>query len=124
MERLFCSFVITECRIHGAMSLQVRSQVTVSCSQHEYSGLLMSLKMVDWVCRGVVVLRGPSPLSEKGFGFLVSGSSCLLPDLTRRSALLFPGIPQCAGVTVGPLSILVGEAAGLSAAGELAGQRY
>ena len=44
----------------------------------EYSGLLMSCQTVDWVCRGVVVSSGPSPLaslsvSEQGFGFLVCG---------------------------------------------------
>ena len=48
------------------------------CSQPEYSGLLMSCQTVDWVCRGVVVSSGSSPLtfltvSEQGFGFLVSG---------------------------------------------------
>ena len=50
----------------------------VSCSQPDYSGLLMSCQTVDWVTRGVVVSSGSSPLtclaiSEQGFGFLVSG---------------------------------------------------
>ena len=40
---------IAECRVHGANSLQVCSQATVSCLQPEYSGLLMSCQTVDWV---------------------------------------------------------------------------
>ena len=49
-----------------------------SCSQPEYSGLLMSCQTVDWVSRGVVVSSGSFPLSflsvsEQDFGFLVSG---------------------------------------------------
>ena len=78
IDHLFCFFAITECRVHDAKSLQVRSQGTVSCSQPEYSGLLMSCQMFDWICGGVVVSSGPSPLtpltvSEWGFGLLVSG---------------------------------------------------
>ena len=34
-------------RVHDASLLQVRSQVTVSCSQPEYSGLLMPCQTVD-----------------------------------------------------------------------------
>ena len=49
VDRLFCFFAIAECRVHDANSLQVRSQATVSCSQPEYSGLLMSFQTVDWV---------------------------------------------------------------------------
>ena len=49
MDRLFCFFAIAECRVHDANSLQVRSQAAVSCSQPEYSGLLMSCQTVDWV---------------------------------------------------------------------------
>ena len=75
----------------------------LSCSQSEYCSLLVSCLTVDWVCRGVVVSSGSSPLtsptvSEQAFGFLVNGGdrgcSCLLPDLARRSALSFPGIPK------------------------------
>ena len=78
MDRLFRFFAITECRVHDANSLQVRSQTTVSCSQLEYSGLLMSCKMVDWVSRGVVVSSGSIPMtflavSGQNFPFLVSG---------------------------------------------------
>ena len=87
MVQLFVSdFTIVTCgslqlqsfRVHDANSLQVHAQATVSCSQPEYRGLLMSCQTVDWVHRGVVVSSGPSPLtslavSEKGFGFLVSG---------------------------------------------------
>ena len=67
----------SQCRVHDANSLQKRSQATVSCSQPEYSGLLMPCQTVDWVYRGVVVSSGPSPLacltvSEQRFGFLVS----------------------------------------------------
>ena len=36
-------FAISECRVHNASSLQVRSQATVSRLQPEYSGLLMLL---------------------------------------------------------------------------------
>ena len=36
-------------RVHDASLLQVCSQATVSCSQPEYSGLLMSCQTVDWV---------------------------------------------------------------------------
>ena len=62
----------------NANSLQVCSQATVSCSQPEYSDLLMSCQMVNWVSRGVVVSSGPSPLTsstvlEQGFGFLIGG---------------------------------------------------
>ena len=42
VDRLFRFFAIAECRVDHANSLQVRSQATVSCSQPEYSGLLMS----------------------------------------------------------------------------------
>ena len=78
MDRLFCLFEIAECRVHDASSLQVRSRATVPCSQPEYSGLLMSCQAVDWVSTGVVVSSGSFPLtflsvSERGFGFLVSG---------------------------------------------------
>ena len=48
VDRLFRFFAIAECRVH-ASSLQVRSQATVSCSQPEYSGLLMSCPTVNWV---------------------------------------------------------------------------
>ena len=64
MDHLFCFFAITECRVLDASSLQVRSQATVSCSQPEHSGLLMFCRAVDWVCRGVVVYYGPSPLGS------------------------------------------------------------
>ena len=66
--------------------------------------LLMSCQTVDCVSRGVVIFSGSFPLtflsvSDQGFGFLVNmGCSCLLPDLARRSALSFPGIPQWAGI--------------------------
>ena len=99
MDRLFRFFAIAECRIHDASSLQVHSQATVSCSQPEYSGLLMFCQTVDWVCRGVVVSSDPSSLvsltvSEQGFGFLVSGGGqglqLFAPRLARRSALSFP----------------------------------
>ena len=78
VDRLFCFFAIAECRVHDANSLQVRSQATVSCSQPEYSGLLMSCQTVDWVSRGVVVSSGSFPLtflsiSEQGSGFLGRG---------------------------------------------------
>ena len=77
MERLFCFFAIADCRVNDVNSFQARSHATVSCSQSEYSGLLMYYQTVDWVCRGVVVSSGPSPLpsltvSEQGVGFLVS----------------------------------------------------
>ena len=73
VDRLFCFFAIT----HDANSLQVRSQASVSCPQPESVGLLMSCQTVDWVCRGNVVSRGPSPLgsltvSEQDLGFLAS----------------------------------------------------
>ena len=58
MDRLLRFFAIAECRVHDANSLQVCSQTTVSCSQPEYSGLLMSCQTVDWVSRGVVVASG------------------------------------------------------------------
>ena len=79
-DRLFRFFAIAECRVHDADSPQVCSQATVSCSQPEYSGLLMSCQTVDWVSRGVVVSSGSFPLtflaiSEQGFGFLVSGGT-------------------------------------------------
>ena len=78
MDRQFCFFAIAECRVHDANSLQVRSQATVSCSQPDSSGLLMSCQTVDWVSRGVVASSGSFPwtflaISEQGFGFLVSG---------------------------------------------------
>ena len=63
MDRLFCFFAIAECRVHDADSLQMCSQATVSCSQPEYSGLLMSCQTVDWVSRGVVVSSGFFPLT-------------------------------------------------------------
>ena len=44
----------TECRVQDASSLQVCSQATVSCSQPEYSGLLMSWQTVDWVSRTLI----------------------------------------------------------------------
>ena len=74
----FCFFAIAECRVHDTSSLQVCLLATVSCSQPEYSGLLMSCQMVDWVSRGVLVSSDSFPLtflsvSEQGFGFLVSG---------------------------------------------------
>ena len=50
VDHLFRFFAIAECRVHDASSLQVRSQATVSCSQSEYSGLLVSYQTVDWVC--------------------------------------------------------------------------
>ena len=87
---LFCFFAIAECRVHDANLLQVCSQATVSCSQPEYSGLLMSCQTVDWVCRGVVVSSGPSQLafltvSEQGFGFLArwrwTGAAVFAPRL-------------------------------------------
>ena len=49
VDRQFRIFAIAECRVHDAISLQVCSQATVSCSQTEYSGLLMSCQTVDWV---------------------------------------------------------------------------
>ena len=78
VDGLFCFFAIAECRVHDASLLQVRLQATVSCSQPEHSGLIMSYQTVDWVCRGVVVSSGSFPLtflsvSEQCFGFLVSG---------------------------------------------------
>ena len=100
---------IAECRVHDASSFQVHSHPTVSCSQPEYSGVLMSCQMVDWVCRGVVVHSGPSPLAflfrsrVLASRYMVVGRkcSCLLPDLARRSALSFPGTPQWAGIHCG-----------------------
>ena len=61
-------------RVHDVNLLRV----TVSCSQPEYSGLLMSCQMVDWVSRWVLVSSGSFPLtflavSQQGFGFMVSG---------------------------------------------------
>ena len=78
MDRLFYFFAIAERRAHDASSLQVRSQATVFFSQSEYSGLLMSCMTVDWVCKGIVVSSGPSPVasltvSAQGFGLLVNG---------------------------------------------------
>ena len=78
VDRLFRFFAFAECRVHDANSLQLRSQATVSCSQPEHGGMLMSCQMVGWVSRGVVVSNGFFPLiflsvSEQGFGFLVSG---------------------------------------------------
>ena len=58
VDCLFRFFAIPQCRVHDANSLQVRSQATVSCSQPEYSGLLMSCEIVDWVSIGVVVSSG------------------------------------------------------------------
>ena len=73
----------------------------VSCSQPEYSGLLMSCQTVDWVSRGVVVSSGSFPftflaVSEQGFGFLVSGSGHGLQLLTRAVWLAewLRGLPQ------------------------------
>ena len=48
-----------------------------------YSGQLMSCQTADWICRGVVVSSGPSPLASltftgQGFGFLVSGGGYFL----------------------------------------------
>ena len=78
VDCLFRFFECTECRVHDINSLQVHSQTTESCWQPEYSGLLMSCQMVDWVCRGVVVSSGLSPLAaltvlEQGYDFLESG---------------------------------------------------
>ena len=61
----------------------------LQCPVCNPSGLLVSCQTVDWVCGGVVVSSGPSPLasltvSEQGFGFLVSGGGQrlqLLPDI-------------------------------------------
>ena len=63
VDRLFRFFAVAECRVHDTDSLQVCSQATVSCSQPEYSGLLMSCQAVDWVNRGVVVSSGCFPLT-------------------------------------------------------------
>ena len=52
------------------------------------------------------------------------GCSCLLTDLARRSVLSFPRIPQSAGIHCRTTVHSWGEAAGLSAVGGLAGQRY
>ena len=72
MDRLFRFFAIAECRVHDASLLQVHSKATVSCSQPEYSGLLMSCQTVDWVSRGVVVSSGSFPLnSETEYCFFV-----------------------------------------------------
>ena len=49
VDGLFRFFAIAECRVHDANLLQVCSQATVSCSQPEFSGLLMSCQTVDWV---------------------------------------------------------------------------
>ena len=82
VDRLLCCFAVAECRVHDANPLHVYSQATMSSSQPEYSGLLMSCQTVESVCRGVVVSivvsSGPSPLAsltvlEQGFGLLVSG---------------------------------------------------
>ena len=61
----------------------------MSCSKPEYNELLMSCQTVDWVCRGVVVSSGPSPLtslavSEQGLGFLVSGGGQALQLFAPR----------------------------------------
>ena len=130
MDRLFCFFAFAECIVHDANSLQVRSQATVSCSQPEYRGLLMSCQTVDWVSLGVVASSGSFPLtflsvSEQGFGFLVRGGG-------RGLQLFAPSLSQaiCSFIswnpTMGrdPQCIYGGEAAGLSAAGGLAGQGY
>ena len=71
-------WTVCSASLHDVNSLRVRSQAKVSCSQPEYSGLLMSCQTVDWVSRGVVVSNGSFPLSllsvsKQGFGFLVSG---------------------------------------------------
>ena len=99
-----------------------------SCSQPEYAGLPVSYQAADWVCIGVIVSIGPSPLAfltvlEQGFGFQLSGGghgfAVVCPqDLASRSARSF------AGSTVGPRAFLWEKAAGLSAAGGLAAQRY
>ena len=66
-------------RVQSPWSQFASGAVTVSCTQPECSGLLTSCQTVDWVCRGVVVSSGPSPLGsltvwEQGFGFQVSGA--------------------------------------------------
>ena len=92
---VFCFFAVTECRVHDADSLQVCSQATIHfrCARRLQSSVLnlnimvCSCQTVDWVCRGVVVSSGPSPLayltvSEQGFGFLVSwGGQLFTPRL-------------------------------------------
>ena len=133
MDRLFCFFAITECRVHDASLHQVCSQATVSCWQPEYSGLLMSCPTVDWVCRGIVVSSGSSPLtfwavSEQGFGFLESDSGQVLqlfaPRLGQVICSFISWNPTVVWDPLGLWCILVGEAAGLSAVGGLAGERY
>ena len=127
IKRLFYFFGIAECAVDGVNSLQMCSQVTVSCSQPVLSGLLMSCQTVDWIYRGVLVSSGPSPVtSEQGFGFLVCGGGQGLQLFAPR-----PGQAICSfhfleshsgpGLTVGPRCILVG---GLLAVGGIAGQRY
>ena len=64
VDCLFCFRAIRECRIHDTNLLQMCLQATVSCSQPECIGLLMSCQRVDWVCRGVVVSSDPSPLAS------------------------------------------------------------
>ena len=75
-----------------ADSLRVRLQATVSCSQSEYSGLLMSRQTVELVCIGAVVSSSCAPLGSltvagQGFGFLVSGGG-------RRLRLFAPRLSQ------------------------------
>ena len=70
-------FAIAECRVHEGSSFQVCSQVTVSCSQPENSGLVMSCQMVDWINIGVVVSSGSFPLTFL-FGYYDLKSSCLM----------------------------------------------
>ena len=95
MDRLFLFVAIAECRVHDANSLQVCSQATVSCSQPEHSGLLMSCQTADWVCRGMIVSNGSSPftfltVSEQGFDFLVNGDGQglqLTPHQSEQAAV-------------------------------------
>ena len=115
-DRLFRFFAVVECRVRDASSLQVCSQATVSCSQPEYSSLFMSCQTADWVCRGVVVSSGPSPLtsltvSEQGFGFLVSGGGQGVAVVCFQmwpSGLLFHFLESYSGLgsTVEPRCIL------------------
>ena len=75
VDRLFRYFAIAECGVHGASSLQVRSQATVSCSQPEYSGLsCLARRLIG----SVLVSSDSFPLtfltiSDQCFGLLVSG---------------------------------------------------
>ena len=55
----------------------------MSCSQPEYSGLLMSCQTVNWISRGIVVSSGSFPLTfVSGFSetFNSKTSIGLLPD--------------------------------------------